>query len=213
LPLSKNYTSGTRPVHTEFFKLKVQFHHFTKLTMQVAQQWLAASPFNLGIKQVHFLISHEFWPQLRSHFGYCSVKYPVSVDPQPWDNSDIQRLVAMTTILLPRVKAKSCIVYLRLQDREYVLLRNFVVLANRWVSLTCIGGGSGLFPFLGVANTPCPIDGNDIYPADTDTHADADVDMDMDMDDGIGARAHEAAAVDAQSHYKIPPQDPQTRTA
>ncbi|KAH9955199.1 hypothetical protein BC827DRAFT_1271935 [Russula dissimulans] len=157
--------------------------------MQVAQQWLAASPFNLGIKQVHFLISHEFWPQLRSHFGYCSVKYPVSVDPQPWDNSDIQRLVAMTTILLPRVKAKSCIVYLRLQDRD------------------------GLFPFLGVANTPCPIDGNDIYPADTDTHADADVDMDMDMDDGIGARAHEAAAVDAQSHYKIPPQDPQTRTA
>jgi kinetochore protein Spc7/SPC105 len=52
----------------------------------------------------------EFWlgcAQLRSHFTFLSIKYPVSVDPQPpRDNGDLQGLVATATVLLPSVKAK-----------------------------------------------------------------------------------------------------------
>jgi len=91
------------------FKLKDQFPRFTDLSIQVAQQRLAASPSNLGIKQIVQGLG-DFWSgcaQLRLHFAFLSIKYPVSVDPQPpRDNGDIQGLTATATVLLPRVKAK-----------------------------------------------------------------------------------------------------------
>jgi kinetochore protein Spc7/SPC105 len=52
----------------------------------------------------------DFWlgcAQLRSHFTFLSIKYPVSVDLEPpRDNGDLQGLVATATVLLPSVKAK-----------------------------------------------------------------------------------------------------------
>jgi hypothetical protein len=53
----------------------------------------------------------SFWwgcSQLRSHFTYLSIKYPVSVDPQqpPLGNGDLQGIVATATVLLHSVKAK-----------------------------------------------------------------------------------------------------------
>jgi hypothetical protein len=45
--------------------------------------------------------------QLRSHFTFLSIKYPVSVDPQPPSkNGDLQGLVATATVLLPSVHVK-----------------------------------------------------------------------------------------------------------
>jgi hypothetical protein len=54
----------------------------------------------------------EFWSgcaQLRSHFAFLSIKYPVSVDPDPEPlrgNGDLQGLVATATVILPSVKGK-----------------------------------------------------------------------------------------------------------
>ncbi|KAH8978864.1 hypothetical protein EDB86DRAFT_2990236 [Lactarius hatsudake] len=65
-------------------RLKDQFPRFTDLTIQVAQQRLASSP-NLGIKQIVQGLG-DFWSgcaQLRAHFTFLSIKYPVIVEPQP----------------------------------------------------------------------------------------------------------------------------------
>jgi hypothetical protein len=52
----------------------------------------------------------DFWSgcaQLRTHFAFLSIKYPVSVDPRPpRGNGDLQGLVATATVLLPSVKVK-----------------------------------------------------------------------------------------------------------
>jgi kinetochore protein Spc7/SPC105 len=60
-----------------------------------------------------FQIVHDlgdFWlgcAQLRTHFTFLSIKYPVSVDPYPSrGDDDHQGLVATATVLLPSVKAK-----------------------------------------------------------------------------------------------------------
>ena len=51
-----------------------------------------------------------FWSgcaQLRSHFTFLSIKYPVSVEPQPpRDGGEHQGLIMTATVLLPSVKAK-----------------------------------------------------------------------------------------------------------
>ncbi|KAH9004218.1 Spc7 kinetochore protein-domain-containing protein [Lactarius hatsudake] len=89
-------------------RLKDQFPRFTDLTIQVAQQRLASSP-NLGIKQIVQGLG-DFWSgcaQLRAHFTFLSIKYPVIVEPQPLRNDgQHQGLIATAMVLLPRVRAK-----------------------------------------------------------------------------------------------------------
>ncbi|KAH9178909.1 hypothetical protein EDB89DRAFT_2063822 [Lactarius sanguifluus] len=89
-------------------RLKDQFPRFTDLTIQVAQQRLASSP-NLGIKQIVQGLG-DFWSgcaQLRAHFTFLSIKYPVIVEPQPLRNDgQHQGLTATAMVLLPRVRAK-----------------------------------------------------------------------------------------------------------
>ncbi|KAI9444980.1 Spc7 kinetochore protein-domain-containing protein [Lactarius indigo] len=89
-------------------RLKDQFPRFTDLTIQVAQQRLASSS-NLGIKQIVQGLG-DFWSgcaQLRAHFTFLSIKYPVTVEAQPLRNDgQHQGLVATATVLLPSVRAK-----------------------------------------------------------------------------------------------------------
>ncbi|KAI0257325.1 Spc7 kinetochore protein-domain-containing protein [Lactifluus subvellereus] len=90
-------------------RFKDQFPRFTDLSIKVAQQRLASSFSNLSIKQIVQDLG-DFWlgcAQLRTHFAFLSIKYPVSVDPHPpRSDGDLQGLVATATVLLPSVKAK-----------------------------------------------------------------------------------------------------------
>ncbi|KAF8272946.1 Spc7 kinetochore protein-domain-containing protein [Lactarius quietus] len=87
---------------------KDQFPRFTDLMIQVAQQRFVSSP-DVGIKKIVQDLG-VFWSgcaQLRSHFRYLSIKYPVSVEPQPpRDDGEHQGLVTTATVLLPCVRAK-----------------------------------------------------------------------------------------------------------
>ncbi|KAI0004111.1 Spc7 kinetochore protein-domain-containing protein [Russula compacta] len=89
--------------------LKDQFPRLTDLTVNVAQQRLASSSSDLNIKQIVQVLG-DFWSgcaQLRTHFAFLSIKYPLSVDPTPpRGNGDLQGVVATATVLLPSVKAK-----------------------------------------------------------------------------------------------------------
>ncbi|KAI9511777.1 Spc7 kinetochore protein-domain-containing protein [Russula earlei] len=102
------------------FKQKDHFPRFTDLTMDVARQRLAKTKSKLNIKKMGPPNAHpyaqivqalgDFWSgcaQLRSQFKFLSIKYPVSVTPQPpRGNSDLQGLVTTATVLLASVKAK-----------------------------------------------------------------------------------------------------------
>ncbi|KAI9462336.1 Spc7 kinetochore protein-domain-containing protein [Lactarius psammicola] len=89
-------------------RVKDQFPRFTDLMIQVAQQRFVSLP-NPGIKQIVQGLG-DFWSgcaQLRTHFTFLSIKYPVSVEPQsPRDDGRHQGLIATATVLLPSVRAK-----------------------------------------------------------------------------------------------------------
>ncbi|KAI0308028.1 Spc7 kinetochore protein-domain-containing protein [Multifurca ochricompacta] len=90
-------------------RAKDQFPRLTDLTIKVAQQRLASSPSHLGIRQIIQGLG-DFWSgcaQLRTHFSFLSIKYPVSVYPQlSGVDGDLDGLIVTATILLPSSKAK-----------------------------------------------------------------------------------------------------------
>ncbi|KAI0274874.1 Spc7 kinetochore protein-domain-containing protein [Gloeopeniophorella convolvens] len=96
-------------------KFKDQFPRFTDLAIKVAQQRLATSPSELGVRQIVESLG-DFWSgcsQLRTHFTFLSIKYPITVEAQPpRGDGETPGLVTTATVLLPSVKAKLLVSFL-----------------------------------------------------------------------------------------------------
>ncbi|KAI0067956.1 hypothetical protein BV25DRAFT_895566 [Artomyces pyxidatus] len=100
-------TADIRIARTKEMPLKFrdQFPRFTDLTMQVAQQRIAAVPTGMSIRKVVQALG-DFWSgchQLRTQFTFLVIKYPLTVEPLP---APATGAIATATVLLSRVRAK-----------------------------------------------------------------------------------------------------------